>query len=383
MQMLERVKLISILTALSVAVLAPGFAAAKEESKVKTRFMSVGGADGAGKLIFKTTDDLAKLKIKLKDLDDEEHTLDSNDVERALFDVEDGRATLVFTTPQQSGDRDLFFDPREGEIVIRDAAGTAILKASLTGDGGRTNAKEETELEPTALANGGIARARFDHRPNGREQVRIHLKGAPEGDYQILFDGVERAEVTTNAGGNAKVTFLRKQGKGGNSGAKGSGNGKAKGKKGRGKSGNRRAVLDFDGVNALIEIVQGSDLYWSGPLRAQILGLTSCDPVAVADALTRDASLTMGDAVAEYEVEDDCEREFAVEVEDITPGLYSVWVGGAEVGDVDVMAGVGGKIEFSTDPDVDELPLTFDPIDQLIEVRDGGTTLFSGTLTLP
>lgn len=379
-------KSIAALAVLAISLGVAGQAVAKEEVKVKTRFEALEDTEASGKALFKGGSEGAALKIKLKGLEEgATYTLETDGVERATFEGNDGKTKLVFTTPQRDDTELLFFDPREGSIVIRDAEDTAILSASLEGDEARTNLKEQTELEPTELAEEGVARARFDQRPNGKQRVRIHIKNAPVGDYQILFDGELQAEVTTNAGGNAKATFFaRRPGDGGEASVRK--NEKGLRMKKNGKPHNRKEDLDFDALDELVEIVRGEDLYWSGSLRAQIPGLNVCTPEMAASDLMRTDAITEGEADAEYSLDDGCEGEFEVEVDDVAAGVYQLFVDGVEVGEIEVTEDLelatSGKVEFSTSPEGDELPLTFGPVDVPIEVRLLEETLFTGSLTV-
>ena len=69
------------------------------------------------------------------------------------------------------------------------------------------------------------------------------------------------------------------------------------------------------------------------------------------------------------------EREFSVKVKDVPAGTYAVEVAGAFVGNVEVVEDEGkfeGKVKF-TDPQKDgDLELGFDPLGQVIEIRQTG-----------
>lgn len=367
-------RLTSALAALMLIVAVPTLALAKEEVKIKATFEALNDSEASGKLRFKAGSEGADFQIKLSGLADTDHTLVVDDIERASFAGSDGKVSLSYATPEKDGKDLLTFDPRDGDIVIRDAEGTEILTASLD-DTGRGNTKEQTELEPTELADEGTARARFDHRPNGKERLVIHLIGAPVGDYQILFDDVQRAAVTTNSGGNAKATFKFFPAK--------SNKGKKPKKAKKSKPHNQKGDLDFDGLDAFVEIVRGEDLYWSGPLRAQVPGLNVCDPEMADTALERNEVIAEGDANASFAVGAGCVRDFDVDVAGVAAGLYQVVVAGDTVGEIEVIDLLeGGALAFSTDPEGDDLPLAFDPLDVAIEIRQLEAVLFTGSLSL-
>ncbi|MEA3278644.1 MAG: hypothetical protein U9Q81_25775 [Pseudomonadota bacterium] len=76
----------------------------------------------------------------------------------------------------------------------------------------------------------------------------------------------------------------------------------------------------------------------------------------------------------------DCSQDFRVEIKDVPLGDYGLFVGGDQKGTITVIdTGTEneGEIEFETDPDLNELPLTFDPAGQLIEVKQGDTVILN------
>lgn len=76
--------------------------------------------------------------------------------------------------------------------------------------------------------------------------------------------------------------------------------------------------------------------------------------------------------------------EFAVNVEDLDPGLYDVHVAGTFRGQLAVAAvpgGAEGSLRFSSRPTQGALNLNFDPRGKSIEIRTGTTVFLAGTLT--
>ena len=69
---------------------------------------------------------------------------------------------------------------------------------------------------------------------------------------------------------------------------------------------------------------------------------------------------------------------FDVEVEGLPAGSYLLRVDGADVGILEVtVTGGHAEIEFGDPPRFDDLLLNFDPRDALLEIKDGGETVFS------
>lgn len=87
-------------------------------------------------------------------------------------------------------------------------------------------------------------------------------------------------------------------------------------------------------------------------------------------------------AYGEIEIERRSNRiEFKVEIEDVAPGAYDLYVNDIHRGvlnAVPVPGGVEGELEFRDPPQPDKLPLDFDPIGSSIEIRKDEITILSG-----
>ena len=79
---------------------------------------------------------------------------------------------------------------------------------------------------------------------------------------------------------------------------------------------------------------------------------------------------------------------FRSELEGAAAGTYDLLVGGTKVGVIVVDATGEGEIEFDSRPSTDQddpgldLPLTFDPRGQTIQVEQSAVAMFLGTLPL-
>ena len=170
--------------------------------------------------------------------------------------------------------------------------------------------------------------------------------------------------LVTNGGGSGSAHFEAKT------------KGKSKGKK--------KQALGVDPRGLLVEVFDSGALMLSGPMLAQIDGISVCAPSQTLVTLTNEPGV-LGTGTAGFEVEDDCDRSFEVELDDVTPATYDVFVGGADVGDLvaaDIGLGGDGTLSFDTDPDPGEQLLDFDPRGQAIEVRlqSDGSLVMSGVL---
>jgi len=87
-------------------------------------------------------------------------------------------------------------------------------------------------------------------------------------------------------------------------------------------------------------------------------------------------------AYGEIEIERRSNRlEFKVEIEDVTPGAYDLYVNDILRGvlnAVPVPGGVEGELEFRDPPQQGKVPLDFDPIGSSVEIRQDGITILSG-----
>jgi hypothetical protein len=236
-------------------------------------------------------------------------------------------------------------DPRGKYLVVNDGAEDVLagwLYGAPADDGPRTKVKEQTRLAPDETANPtGSADARYDMRPNGKGSLVISLRGVPAGDYDVWVDGVLVETLTPNPGGVAKASFRTHPS---------NGNGDS------GKGHNKRGLLDFDPRRKLIELMQGSAVYFSGPMLARIEGLNVCGPSSAPLTLV----LAAGSGTAALEIESDCETALAVEAGGLAADTYDLLVDGVDVADVAVAGDGFASARFDPTPDqAGELPLDF------------------------
>lgn len=354
--------------------LAPAGAFAKEESKIQVLLLEPGSCDGNGnggglakgqgpigdvRSFLQEPGGKAELQLKVRGL--------APGVAHELLALNgesdpEPRVLASFTTAANGGFVGSFdlhkgdaaeapTDPRGKYLVVEEAGSdTDLLAGWLYGapadDCPMTKVKELTRLaaDETA-APSGSADARYDMRPNGNGSLVVDLRGVPAGDYDIYVEGAGTEPVETltpNPGGNARATFSTKPSNGnGDPGGKGH---------------NKRGQLGFDPRRMLIEIKQGDQLYFSGPMLAQIEGLNVC--AASETALT--LALPSGTGTAVLELEPDCETALAIDASGLAADTYDLLVDGVDVADVVVDA--GGLVALRFDPTPDEggeLPLDF------------------------
>jgi len=243
-------------------------------------------------------------------------------------------------------------DPRGKLLSLVDAGDQEVLRGWLYGapedDGPQTKVKERTQLaDDEASDPSGRVDATYQRLPNGQGKLAVDARGIPAGDYRLLVDGVEVAVFSPNPGGNAKLDFRTKPGKG-------------KGPK-KVKPHQKKQQLDFDPRRKLVEVqLEDGTPMFAGPMLAQVDGLNVCSESAVESALTGAGAET---GTVRREVESDCETALEVAVSDVTAGSYDLYVDGNLVVSFDAADDGGtvvGGARFDPTPDsAEEFALDF------------------------
>lgn len=143
-------------------------------------------------------------------------------------------------------------------------------------------------------------------------------------------------------------------------------------------------LLDFDPTGQLIEIKQGTNVFFSGtgPLTATPTNL--CDMLTLDVPLINQGVLGYPDAKgdARFRIHDDCDEDFRVVIYDLPADAYNLYVDSNKVAAIS-SGSSGALVEFNTAPFLPtQIPLTFDPRGKLIEVRKGSYTILSRVMPL-
>ena len=283
-----------------------------------------------------------------------------DDNPKTSFSTDDkGGARVVLRAGDDASPLD--FDPRGREIEVRHQGADVLRVAMAAGANGSPGTKrtELVALQPSALAAGGKAKVVFRATQDGRRRLTVEVEHAPPGTYAVFVDGIERGSLAAPAGfGNLEF----------------------------GDDGAASLPLDFDPQAAPIDLVLNDAILFSGVLLATLPDVNSCEPSELRRRLAPEQS---GEASARIRTRDDCDRDFEVEIEDVPAGAYQLRVGGVARGTItaafDPTRGrVRGEIEFDSDDDEPaELPLTFDPRGQSIQVFLGAALAFSIDALVP
>jgi len=364
---LRRALVRGIVAALAAAALLTGAtaaSAAREQSKAQGSLTNTGALPSAsGKLNMNFSEKRSQLMLQLAGLAPNASysvRLDGVDVDAFSADAR-GRASLRYESPlRNSRASAIDFDPRGALLSIHDGL-VDVLVADLTSGATGTGilVNEQTFVASTSVSGGGTARARTKIRKDGRQSFDVELQGVVPGTYDLYVDGVLRGQIVTTPAGRGKIEFDTKPHP-------------------------RKGLLDFDPRNAVIDVVQGASSVFAGPLVARAGGVNSCNPSESEVALTPNVS--PGKGKLRLRTRDDCDRDLRIEIEEVAIGSYDVVVDGIVRGQIDVAfdptSGENeGEIEFDTDPDeAHEVLLDFTPDGAMIEIVQGASLVFSGTV---
>jgi len=214
----------------------------------------------------------------------------------------------------------------------------------------------------TTAGAGSSGKAEFEIS-GGRTNFNVEIEDLPVGDYDLSVDGIVHGSirvVALSGGGTRGEIEFRSPVEPG------------------------KVLLTFDPRDKLIDISNSA----SAIVLTQIFptaapggeaGLPGGEDMEIRAELTNAGVYPAGDADAEFEQRPD-RAAFSVEVEDIPVGTYDLYVGSVMRGTINVVnlgGGTEGEIEFRSPVEAGKVLLDFDPRDQLIEVKQGKTLLFS------
>jgi len=343
---------ISLVFALSASIASVASAATLERSKLKGSLDNTGIEPAAeGQIRMDLRASKSKLDIRLKGLDPSisyELRVDGL-LEATITPKSSGRAKIRFRTPLRGSSSELLdFDPRGKSITVDDGL-DGILAASLSGPGEPDDVlvDERTQLARTSLAVGAKAKARFKIKRDGRRTFKVEIEDMPQdGEYELRIDGLVVATISV-AAGSGKVEFDSQPSP-------------------------PKLLLDFDPRGAMIDITQGTAVFFSDVLEAEADGVNVCSEEEMEVFLVTTPAAGEGKAKARLRTRDDCDVDLRVEIEDVPEGDYDVCVAGILRGAITAVDNgfeVEGEIEFDTTPDPDEILLDFDVDFAQLEIR--------------
>ncbi|TXT16572.1 MAG: putative outer membrane adhesin-like protein, partial [Planctomycetota bacterium] len=207
-------------------------------------------------------------------------------------------------------------------------------------------------LTPVAGVTGVVGKAEYGVSIGDEIEVEFELEveTATPGTYNVLVDGVNVGQLVVNELGKGKLKL--------------------------------KSDPDVDEVALpanFPNVSEGSKILVQGLMQgtfgAATAGIPGGEDETEAEFLADLTGATSANGTAKFEVKIDSnvEKEFEVEVEDAADGTYNVKVNGQLVGTITVTDGEG-RVEYSTDPDLDQLTLPND----FPDITDGVTIEIEG-----
>ncbi|MBI5505185.1 MAG: hypothetical protein HY899_10320 [Deltaproteobacteria bacterium] len=277
-----------------------------------------------------------------------------------------GEGEIEFASSSDDADKlPLDFDPR-GQII--DVAQGAVVLFSgalqVTATGVDTCTAEETNaaVASTGLDADASASARYRTRNDCEKDFSVEIEDIAVGSYDLFVAGQLRGQIVVTDDGTGPKGELEFESSSDDAG---------------------KLLLSFDPRGQAIEITQGSAVFFSGTFDGTAQPPTTCVDTNVELPLANSGVDSNGKGKVRYRLDDTCDADLRVEIEDVALGTYELWAGGELRGTFDVIDVAGenqGEIEFETSPSAGQLPLTFDPRGQNVEVQQGGVVFFSRAL---
>lgn len=336
-----------------------------EAPLVATENASLGAS---GEIDFRLKGARVDLKIEIEDVPLGAYDVVIDGISRGSLTVvltdEDNEGELEFRNRASKGKILLDFDPAGLLVQIQQSSVTLLAgvvpdldindPTSAGAEDKFPKQKLEVDMTPTAAA-GPKAKGeiRYKSNPKGAD-LELRAKDFPQGTYDLVVNDVVITSFFYKGRGKGKLRFSTRP---------------------RGK----RLALDFDPSGATFRIVQdGTDFFAATFTEAVPLpGVPGAGELEVELAPTGVQLLASGKA--EYEEKPD-KKEFSVEIEDVTPGTYDLFVDGINVGMIvaaSTSEGVKGEIDFRNPlgDDLDKILLNFDPRGKTVQVMLGGVVI--------
>lgn len=222
----------------------------------------------------------------------------------------------------------------------------------------------EVKLLPATEGDSGEGKAKYWER-SGRYDFIVSAEGVDDGEYQIVVCGEPEGILTVNEGEGS--THFRSSTESDDSDD--------------GDESDSKVLLTFDPKGCPVDLSMGGTVVLSSGENVLAEKVTGPDKDKDKDKTQVEIDLESTGVIegaegeVEYETNGDS-AEFEVEIENVPAGSYDLYVGGSMEGVISVDEDGGkGKLKFS-DPQKDgrEL-LDFVPWGQLIEVKQGGSTI--------
>ena len=247
-----------------------------------------------------------------------------------------GRGALRLARPAQTGAGGFDFDPRRKQLLVMED-GRIVLRAVISGPGEPRGSVVSERMALPRKNSSGRANADYDLLADGSRQFVVTLANVPNGTYVVYVNGVRRGNMVAS-GGAGSIRYDN-------------------------DAATPARSLNFDPRGVVIDILQDDVLRFSGEFTSRAEGISVARPTVITHLIP--TTTVEGIALARRWVDRDARREFDLEVYNVAPGIYELYVEGVFRGFMPVLAGLTGtfgEMQFSSDADdEDEQLLDFDP----------------------
>ena len=274
---------------------------------------------------------------------------------------------IEFRDPVEPGKILLNFDPRDKLIEVSQS-GEVYLSSTIdgTGNNGGTspnappfgNSEIGVILDNLGVFPAGKAKAKIEQRSD-RVDFDVELEDIPLGFYDVFISGqivgiVEVIQLANDVN-EGELEFRNPVEPG-------------------------KELLDFNPLGQLIEIVQDGVVLFSTVFQEGGNGQSNPPNTPLELLVDFDNSGVDTDAngKVDYEVRTD-RRDLKIEIEDLDDGVYELFIANNMVASINV-ENSEGEVEFRDPVETDKLPLDFDPLNQLFEIKSNGILYLSVVL---
>ncbi len=347
------------------------------DSEIITPLLSTGiDTDASGKTKYEQRADRIDYSVEIEDLAVGVYELFVEDVlqgEITVNTLADGstEGEIEFRDPVEPGKLPLVFDPQNKviDIVQNDVVYlTTDGSSGGSNNGGNTsseappfgNSETEIYMLNAGIAPLGKAKAKLEQRSD-RVDFQIELEDVPIGFYDFYVAGTIEGVIEviqTAAGLEGELEFRNPVEAG-------------------------KELLDFNPFGHPLSVSQGSTVFFTLDFPSTPGGgdgggnngggnnqNIEIELDLINSGIDPDASGSI-----EYEVRSD-RKDFKVEVEDLDFGTYQIVVGGNSVASL-VVNDDEAELEFRDPAEPGKLPLNFDPLNQLVEIKQSGNVYLS------
>lgn len=339
------------------------------EFEIKTPLLSTGVEAGAyGEAEYEQRTDRVEFSVEVEDLPVGVYQLQVGDTVRGNISVvteSDGstEGEIEFRDPVEPGKLPLDFDP-QGQVI--DVVQNEVIYLTSDdpmnsggGNGSSTNAppfgNSETEIYfvNNQIYPLGEAKAKLEQKPN-RVEFEVELEDVPTGYYDFSVNNELKGAIHVVQSGNqleGELEFSNPVEA-------------------------NKSLLDFNPFGQTLYISQGADVLFTVDFPQSSGGVNQNLDIEL--NFNNAGVNTAASGSVEYEIEGQ-RRELKVEVEDLAFGMYDLVVGGTTVVTIDVNS-QEVEVEFSDPQEPGDMLLDFDPLNQLIEIKQSGTVYLSVVL---